>query len=273
MRISKARRASVGMLAAAALVLAGCGSDDEEGAADTPEAATAADDEAADDEAAEPTADDNADDNDDGEEQEINDLDDLPDECVDLMGDFLERIEPIVEDVDWDSASMEDFEGIAEELEAEASEMEDDEVAERCENFSFADDGGLAQLRELAEDRAPGVLGFLDWQEELMAGFEEELADISIPDISMPDISIPDISIPDITIPGVSFPEGTPATCEEAIAYVEEVMASADSMMDLPISELTQFSNAQLVISSDCSVNEMTDFFNRQDVQDFMSGV
>jgi hypothetical protein len=81
----------------------------------------------------------------------------------------------------------------------------------------------------------------------------------------MSDISIPDLSLP-------AMPEGTPETCEDAIAYVEDVIAEHDSMMSMPIEEMTAFSNASQVISTECSVEEVAEFFSRGDIQDFLSG-
>jgi hypothetical protein len=263
MRNPNTRRVGASLLAVVALALTGCGGDDDDSATDA--LTDAGDDDAADDGDGG------------GGDGGGASLDDIPDECRELMGDFLERIEPIVEDIDWENATLDDFDEIGAEFDEEMSAIEEEfgEIPEECENIDLeaGTEDSLRMITELAEDRAPGVVPFLEWQQGLMddlGELSEGLSDISIPDISIPDISMPDISMP--AIPDLSLPADAPQTCEDAIAYVEDLVAEHDSMMSMPIDELTAFSNAQLVISSECSLDDMTEFFNRSDIQDFLSG-
>jgi hypothetical protein len=283
MTISKTWRARMATLAVGALVLAACGGDDDDDAAPGADATEEENADGADDEGAATAdaGDDNDGDDNDGDDEgsvEVDDLGDLPDECVDALGEMLERIEPIVEDVDWENANLDELGSIGEEIEAEASEIGDDELEERCSQFAFEDGADMAAIKELAEDRAPGVLGYLTFIENMQEQFSEmtipeiSVPDVSLPDISLPDVSIPDVSMPDISMPDVSLPADAPQTCEDAIAFVEGLMEQADTMMDLPINDLTAFGTASTVISTECSLDEMSEFFNRPDVTQWMSG-
>jgi hypothetical protein len=204
----------------------------------------------------------------------VDNLGDVPDECVDAIGEMLERIEPIVEDVDFENADFSELEGLGEQIEAEASEIGDDELEARCSQYTFADEESLEPLKEIARDRAPGTLGYIEWIEQL----QEDFADMTIPDISMPDISMPDISMPDISIPDITMPELTgaaaelPTDCEGAIAYMDALIAEGGSMMDLNVSQLGEIGTVTGVISTDCAVGQINEFFGRADVQEFMSG-
>ena len=265
MTISKTWRARMAALAVGALVLAACGGDDDDdAAADAPaeENADGADDEGAA----------TADEGDDEGSVEVDNLDDLPDECVDAIGDMLEKIEPLVEDIDWENASLAEMESLGEELTSDDFEM-DEELEERCSQFAFAEGADMDAIRELAEDRAPGVLGYLTFVENMQEQFSDmTIPDISMPDVSMPDVSLPDVSLPDISMPDVSLPADAPQTCEEAIAYIEGVMDETDSMMDLSLNDMTAFGNASTVLSTECSIDQMSEFYGRPDVTEWMSG-
>jgi len=254
MTISKTWHARMAALAVGALVLAACGGDDDDDAA--PAAEATAEDDA--DGAAENGDQDNTNDQDDNDGNddegsvEVDDLGDLPDECVDAIGDMLEKIEPLVEDIDWENASLEEMASLGEELTSEDFEMDED-LEDRCSQFAFAEGADMDAIKELAEDRAPGVLGYLTFVEKM----QEEFADMTIPDISIPDLSLP---------------ADAPKTCEDAIAYIEGLIEQSDSMMDLTLSDMTAFGNASTVLSTECSLDQMSDFYARPEVSDWMSG-
>ncbi len=128
-------------------------------------------------------------------------------------------------------------------------------------------------IRELAEDRAPGVLGYLAFVENMQEQFSDmTIPDISVPDISLPDVSLPEISLPDISVPDLSLPADAPQTCEEAIAYIEGVMEQSESMMDLSLNDMTAFGNASTVMSTQCSIEQVSEFYGRPEVSEWMSG-
>jgi hypothetical protein len=251
----------VAALAVSGLALTACGGDDEEGADDTAPAADA-------DAGAEATADGGddggtatadegaaptdppatADEGDDEDVVTVDDIDDIPQECIDQFGELMEQIEPIVEGIDWESATMADFESISTQLD-EISEVDTD--MGECERYDFegGDAESLEWAIEIAEERAPGVVPYLQWISDLAADFSagagagsgDAAADI-------------------------------PADCEGAIAYMEGLMDEFSSMSEISLAELTQIGNVTGVIGSECSLEQANEFFSRQDVQDFMSG-
>lgn len=169
----------------------------------------------------------------------ISGLDELPQECVDAVAEFLRRIEPIVSDIDWDAATLTDFDSISDELEAESDIL--DEPGTACDDFDFAsDEESLQALIEFAEDEAPGVVGWLEFIGQFSA---DPTADTSA--------------------------DG-PQTCDEAIAYIEALADDGTPMSSIPLSELGPITQAFNVISTDCDATTAAEFFDRVDIADFM---
>ena len=252
-------RRVLAMLAIAGLGLAltACGDDDDDDAAPAAEA-----DEGDENAEAEDTGDE-AEDQDEGDEGdgdvvEVDDIEDIPEECRELMGDVLERMEPLVEDVDWENADLSQLETLGEDLDAEFAEMEAEMDDAGCNDFELADDTSMEPLIEIAEDRAPGTVAYLEFIQRLQEDFSE-------------------VTIPDVTVPEGDDGEGedagdVPQDCQGAIDYVRGLMDEHDSMMEMSLSELTGVSNATTVISSQCTVDEMNSFFSDPEVSAWMSG-
>jgi hypothetical protein len=245
-------------LAVSGLALAACGGDDEEGADDTAPAADAGAEATADDgaDADTPATDDAGDAGDDGDQGDgdddvvtVDDLGDIPQECIDQFGDLMEQIEPIVEGIDWQSATMADFESIGAQLD-EISEIDTD--MGECERYDFegADADSMQWAIEIAEDRAPGVVPYLEWLSDLAADFSAG-ADPSLDAPAAADL---------------------PTDCEGAMAHMEGLIDEFGSMSEMTMSDLAEVGQVMTVISTDCTVDEATEFFGRQDVQDFQTG-
>jgi hypothetical protein len=200
-------------------------------------------------------------DRDDGETIEVDDIDDIPDECRDLLEDMLKQIEPLVEDIDWENADLSEMESFGEELEAEMSGMEEEFDESGCDDYELGDDTSMEPLIDLARDEAPGTVAYLEW----IQGIQEDFADITIPDISIPDISIPDISIPDI-----SLPADAPQDCDSAIAAFEDLMAEYDTLMDMSIEEMGTYATVSGAITTTCSFDDISVFYERDDVNAFL---
>ena len=250
MKLSNVRLTRVAAtLALAGLALTACGGDDEDAGDDTA-AATADDGAAATADAAEETAaeeptaeaDDEA-----GETITVDDVGDIPQECIDMMGDYMEQLEPIVQDIDWESATMADFEAISEQLDTELSSIDDD--MGECERYDFGDDtDSMAFAIDIAEDRAPGVVPYLEWIQDLQTDFS---AGASSDAPAAADV---------------------PADCEGAKAHMEELMGEFESMTEMAMSDLAEIGQVTSVITSECSLEDANEFFTRQDVSDFMAG-
>src|SRR6478752_647003 len=132
-------RSSIGVFAVAAFVLASCGGDDDDNAAGATNEQAASADTASDSATASATADDNgaatADSSDDV--VTVNDLGDIPDECVDLLGDYLKKLEPFVKDVDWSSATLDTMQQLNDQMSSEFSSMDDQMSSSGCDQYDF----------------------------------------------------------------------------------------------------------------------------------------
>lgn len=214
---------------------------------DPPDESTADDgDDAGDDDAGD---DDAGDDGDDGETVQIDSLSDVPPECMDLFVGFLRDLEPLVEDIDWETATMaemgeldEEFQTISDDFDAESSRL-------GCDQFEFDsnDDDGFEQMIEIAEREAPGTVGFF----EFLAG----LSDL----------------VPDPTDDGESA-AGAPATCDEAVEQIESLVAEYGQVQNVPAGELAQVAQLSTSLSTLCSIVELDAVLQREDIAAFFDG-
>lgn len=170
----------------------------------------------------------------------IDELGDLPEECRSALADFLRQVEPVVADIDWDAATLADFERISLELEDEGEIF--DQTTEECGDFDFAsDEESMQAMIEFAEEEAPGTVGWLEF-------------------------------IGAIAFSGDTTTEAA-MTCEEAIAYFDELIAGgATTMNSLPVSELAGVTAALDVVTTDCDFDVMDEFLAREDVTAFLGG-
>jgi hypothetical protein len=169
----------------------------------------------------------------------IDDIDDLPPECKAALTDFLEAIESTVSEIDWATATLDDFDQISTELEDEASAFDD--TADECDQFDFAtSEESLQAVIDYAEEAAPGTVGWLEF-----------LGRLNIDD--------------------TGTDAGGPTTCDEAIAYIEGLVADGVKMSEIPVSELNLVTQAINVIATDCSQDQATEFLDRTDIAEFMS--
>ena len=170
----------------------------------------------------------------------VDDVSDLPPECVDLLADFLKLIEPAVSDVDWDTATLGDFQAISDELEGQFEEMDARELELGCDNYDLSSDqAAMDAAIAIAEEEAPGAVGWLEFVATLSADMSTE-ADPSL-------------------------------DCESAIAYIDGLIAEGATMIDVPFSEVSRITQAMGVITTDCTPEQADEFLAREDVTDFLS--
>lgn len=170
--------------------------------------------------------------------QIIDDFGDVPAECRNALADFLRTVEPVVSDIDWDTATMADFEQISTELEDEGTAF--DAATEDCDDFDFAsDEESLQAMIDFAEEEAPGTVGWLEFVGAIAFPGEDNAA--------------------------------AAMTCEDAIAYFDELIADgATTMSSLPVSELADITAVLNVITTDCDFEVMDEFLSREDVTAFL---
>ncbi len=171
----------------------------------------------------------------------ITGLDELPRECVDALAEFLRAVEPVVSDIDWDTATLADFEAISGQLEEESSILDEPGLA--CDDFDFASDAeSLQALIDFAEEEAPGVIGWLEFIGQL--GTEP---------------------------PSDGTASEGPQNCAEAIAYIEDLVGQGLKMTDMPVSELSTVTQAFNLISVDCDQEQSIAFLDRPEIAIFLS--
>lgn len=260
-----ATRRATATIATLALTLTACGGDDEP-SADEPaaeqedESATESADEPATDgtpaeeppadepPADEPPADEPSDDSSgDGDTIVARSIGDIPERCRDLMIEYFEAVEPIVADIDWETASFDDLEQVGNDIEAAAFDFETDSMEEECDAIEFPDDNEFELLVEFAGDEVPGVVGYL----EFIAGMGFDSGD------GGDDGAIP--------TPGEGF-----ADCDEAIDYVQGLIDEYDTFQDVPAADIMQIAGLSTVIMT-CTPEQL-EFFDSPEVGDFLSG-
>lgn len=224
MEFSGVRRGSIAAIALAALVLAACGGDDDDDAADEVSVTTA-----------EQTAADEP-------------ADAITEACADLMGQYLEQLEPLVKDIDWDSADAGQLDQLQSQMGTDFDSL-DDEITSNCADYIFTtSDSNLQQTIEIAKDRAPGTVAWLTFVEKVT----RTPSSATTPDDT-------DAAARDL-----------PTDCDGAQAYIENLMAEHATIVELPSSELTALSQVVAVASQQCPPAD--EFFSRDDVTKFLGG-
>jgi hypothetical protein len=171
----------------------------------------------------------------------VDDLGDMPQECVDLLGAFLKKIEPKVSSIDWNEATLADFEAFSKEFEADSSSFDAQISAAGCNNYSLngSDDRQFEQMAELAAAEAPGTLGYLQFLNSLASS-------------------------------DTATGEPIPSDCADIIAAIEEFLADGGSMQDLTMAEVTRLGQLMTGVSDTCTAEESTAFFARDDLTTYL---
>jgi hypothetical protein len=172
----------------------------------------------------------------------VDDFDDMPAECVDLMVSFFKAIEPALEDFDFATMDFEDMETLGTELESVTSGFEDDIENLNCPDFETTDDEeAFAAMIDIAEREAPGVVAYLEWIQEFASTAD-------------------------------TIGSGTSGDCETDIAAMEAFIADNATMVDLTMEERVEVLDLVSSISAGCSIDRQQEFFSQEDVSAFMGG-
>ena len=161
----------------------------------------------------------------------IDDLDQLPAECRQIMGNFLREIEPIVTAVDWENATMGDLETFDTDFAEPSDRLDAAMEASGCDRFEFgpATDDGMAFTIELAQTDAPGVISWLE--------FIRDLGNLT----------------------GTAL--DVPTDCEGAIAFMSDLIAGSSGISESPLTQLPGVTSVMSTIQSECPPEQATAFF------------
>lgn len=165
---------------------------------------------------------------------------DMPPQCIELLTKFLKQIEPVVSQIDWETATLGQFEAFGEQFSAESDAFDTQTSAAGCDKYNLTgtDEAQLQQMAELAAAEAPGTVGFIQFLGALSAG---ATANASIPE-----------------------------DCAGIIAEIEPFLTKGSSMNDLTMVDVTRFGQLMTGISSTCTAEESAAFFGRDDVTGFI---
>ena len=166
----------------------------------------------------------------------ITEIDDIPAECRQIMGDFLREIEPMVDDIDWDTATVAGLQEFEESFDEPSVRLEQALASSGGDVYDFGPDeeNGLEFSLTLAREEAPGVVGYLEFIRDLFEGFD------------------PDIQDGD---------PGLPTDCDGAIAFVSDVVERTDNLSDLPVSEYVNVTAVLNTIQFNCPPEQAAQFY------------
>jgi len=165
------------------------------------------------------------------------DFADMPQECIDALVGYLQAIEPAVEDVDFDTSTGEDLEAMGTELEGLSEEYTTAIEDLDCPDPSGSDEEAFAAVIELAQQEAPGTVGYLQWVQGLAAGFGD--AEVS-------------------------------GDCGTDISALRAIIDENSSMSDLTMTEVVQVGSLVASVSTACTPDRAEEFFAEPDVATFL---
>lgn len=173
----------------------------------------------------------------------VSDLSDMPPQCIELLGEFLRKLEPTVSAVDWEKATLAEFQTIADQFEADSSSFDTEAAAAGCDKYDLdpSDENQFEQMAALAAAEAPGTLGFINFLRALASSETDD-------------------------------GEVLPSDCDGTIGEIESYLAKGGTMQDLTITEVTRLSQLLTAIGANCTQEEANAFYGREDVTDFVSG-
>ncbi len=168
----------------------------------------------------------------------IDSLDDIPQECRDLLGDFLRDIEPLVSDIDWGNATMSDLEALGTSIDEPVSDMDVKMEQAGCDDIDFDgdDEQGFELSLELARQEAPGAVAWLEFLREVSTAFDTSGTAVDSAD--------------------------APEDCDAALEAVRDLMSESETMTDLPVDQLMSAASILQSITSLCSIDEMAALFD-----------
>jgi hypothetical protein len=172
----------------------------------------------------------------------VDDFGDMPPKCIELLATFLKQIEPTVAAIDWDTATVGEFEEFSTQFQAESDSFDAETSAAGCDKYNLtgSDEKQFQQMAELAAAEAPGALGFITFLSSLAAS--QTAASGSLP-----------------------------SDCAGTIDAIEPYLAKG-TMRDLTVAEVGLVGQLMGAIGTNCSADEATAFYGRDDVNAFVGG-
>lgn len=180
------------------------------------------------------------------EDEETVSFGDIPAECVDAFVSYLQAIEPLVEGVDFETATMEEFGALSEspDFAAATTEFEQSSESAGCAdiNVEIEEEESWEQLVDLARSEAPGTVAYLAYLRSF------------------------------VTSLGEGGSEAVSGDCETDIAAFL-VWAEGDKTFNqLTVAEVTEVTALLGAIQTECSAERQAEVFGETAVQTFLGG-
>ena len=168
----------------------------------------------------------------------VGSVDDMPAECIDALREYLQAIEPVVEGIDFQSLTQNDFEAVSEDLEAATEGFE--ERTESCPDLDVSTAESFSIIREFAEEEAPGTVAYFTFIEDFVGALESG--------------------------------GNASGDCETDIAAFQEFVDRGGSMADLTAAEVAEASTLISSIGANCSDARFQEWSQDEDIQTWISG-
>lgn len=165
-------------------------------------------------------------------------IDDIPPECMAVIRSLLAIIEPAVSDIDWESATINEF-IIATNRMAGSSIGSTDGCAEAEVDLEATEEEGAALFMELAAAEAPGAVGYF----QRMLEIQDEQGDLE-----------------------------AVGECQPDVETFEAIVAEGVPMLDLPLGKQIVVLGLMGSLGY-CSLQTQGELFYRPEVQEFLAGV
>ena len=168
----------------------------------------------------------------------VGSVDDMSAECIDALREYLQAIEPVVEGIDFQSLTQNDFEAVSEDLEAATEGFE--ERTESCPDLDVSTAESFSIIREFAEEEAPGTVAYFTFIEDFVGALESG--------------------------------GNASGDCETDIAAFQEFVDRGGSMADLTAAEVAEASTLMSSIGANCSDERFQEWSQDEDIQTWISG-
>jgi hypothetical protein len=173
-------------------------------------------------------------------------FDEVPAECREAFVAYLQEIEPLVEDFDFEGATMEDFTALSEspEFAAATTEFETDSQTAGCDdiNVEMEEEESWNQLVDLAASEAPGTVPYLEYLRNFITSMDG----------------------------GTS--EAASGDCETDIAAFLVRVEGEKTMTQLTVSEVMEVSALLAAIQAECPLARVEEVFSDPAVERFLNG-
>jgi hypothetical protein len=172
----------------------------------------------------------------------VENFDDMPAQCIDLLTEFLKKIEPTVVDIKWDEVTVADFNAFGQQFKAESDSFDTRTAAAGCDKYNLSGSDGVQfqQMTELAAVEAPGTIEFLTFLSSLSS---------------------------DATATAASIP----TDCAGTIAAIEPFLGEGKSVKDVTMTQLTVVGQLMSAVQTNCSEEDASAFYARDDVTAFVA--